>query len=295
MWSSPNNRQWTYIYLPHSPVYELSNYFVLSRLLHYVPYLSPIHPGRVILTFAGLSAAIEAITANGAAKSANTSAPQSQLDAGKALLKAALILQLAILTLYLIIAGRFQYNCIKSGVFDRAKGGQKQRVFAVLTTLYCSCALISIRTIYRTAEYFEQASIHIPPPGTPFDPTSLSVVIRYEWFFWVFEAMLMVCNSMLFNFRHPARYLPKSLMTYLGTDGVEREGVEFKDPRHWLSKMFDPFDIVGLIRGTDEKWWENGNHVRTGDVESEAAAPPPPHEEPKFCGKLMEKSTGQEN
>lgn len=33
---------------------------------------------------------------------------------------------------------------------------------------------------------------------------------RYEWFFNVFEATLMLCNSWLWSVRHPRKYLPRS-------------------------------------------------------------------------------------
>jgi len=53
------------------PVYSLTNYMLLGRTLYYVPYLSMIHPGRVISTFVGLDGVVEALTGNGAAKIAN--------------------------------------------------------------------------------------------------------------------------------------------------------------------------------------------------------------------------------
>src|SRR5690348_12613362 len=87
--------------IPHShlrrPLYELSNYFMLSRILYYVPYESPIHPGRVFITFGFISSAIEALNANGAVLVSNSSLPQHKQNTGKALLKAALMLQLGVL------------------------------------------------------------------------------------------------------------------------------------------------------------------------------------------------------
>ena len=49
------------------PLYELSNYFMLSRILYYVPYHSPLHPGRVLTTFGAISMVVEALNGNGAA------------------------------------------------------------------------------------------------------------------------------------------------------------------------------------------------------------------------------------
>ena len=36
------------------PVYQGADYFIMGRVLYYIPYHSPIHPGRVISTFIGL-------------------------------------------------------------------------------------------------------------------------------------------------------------------------------------------------------------------------------------------------
>lgn len=86
------------------PLYELANYFTLSRALYYIPYHSPIHPGRVLTTFAALSAVVEALNANGAWRVANSQAPKSQQDIGHALLKTALILQIVVVTFFVLLA-----------------------------------------------------------------------------------------------------------------------------------------------------------------------------------------------
>jgi len=48
----------TVLLLVAPPVYEGANYFLLGRILYYVPYHSPIHPGRVVTTFVGIDAVI---------------------------------------------------------------------------------------------------------------------------------------------------------------------------------------------------------------------------------------------
>ena len=75
----------------------------------------------------------------------------------------------------------------------------------------------------------------------------------------------MLVNTLMLNLRHPRKYLPRRSTTFLGEDGVEREGRKFKDHRSAAAKFFDPFDIVGLVKGNDKKdrWWENGNDVTT--------------------------------
>jgi hypothetical protein len=173
---------------------------------------------------------------------------------GKALLKTTLVLQLAVMVLFVSVAARWQWNCSRGGkLLYTANGGAGRNIKRVLITLYCSYALITSRTIYRTMEYFEFASFTAPAPGASFEPSSLSPVIRYKWFFWVFEATLMLCNSVMWNVWHPARDLPRSDRTYLAGDGTKREGVELKDPRRCWLKWVDPFDIWGLVMGNNEK------------------------------------------
>lgn len=255
------------------PLYELANYFILSRILYYVPYHSPIHPGRVLTTFGAVSSIIEALNANGAAYVANTSLPQSKQDIGKALLKSALVIQLGVLGLFVTLAAYFHYKCKKAGLLPND-------LQAVLLTLYCSSGLIGVRTIYRVVEYFTTANLKFT---ADLDPTSLSPVLRYEWFFWVFESVLMVTNTYLLNFRHPMRFLPRNNKIYLAEDGVtEIQGEGYEDRRPWYVTFLDPFDIVGMMKGRNmnQRFWETHEAGRNtapvegakaGDVESGVA------------------------
>ncbi|KAL4897268.1 hypothetical protein BDV59DRAFT_209545 [Aspergillus ambiguus] len=236
----------TVFLLAAPPVYEGANFFTLGRILYYIPYHSPIHPGRVFTTFIAMGAAIETITANGAALVANTSNTQSRQDIGKALLKAALILQIALMVGFVSLAGRFYYNCSRGGVLN-------YKVRYALYVLFTSCTLITIRTIYRTVEYFTAASLNVS------NIDQISPILKDEWFFWIFETLVMYSNTTLLNVSPPMRWLPRSNKIYLAEDGVtEIEGPGYEDRRHFLLTLFDPFDVVGLIanRGKKEKYWE---------------------------------------
>ncbi|OBT63369.1 hypothetical protein VE03_07212 [Pseudogymnoascus sp. 23342-1-I1] len=246
------------------PLYELGNYLVLSRCLHYMPHLSPLHPHRTLTLFLGLSVGVEVLTANGAAQSI-TGKTQAKQDLGKALLKAALVLQLAVMGLLLAVAGTYHRRASKAGILTNHSG--KADIKNVLITLYGSCGLITIRTIYRTVEYFFAAALH--PPYTAGE--SISPLIRYEWYFWVFEGMLMVANSYMLNWRHPGKYLPKRNNIFLRPDGTERVGEEFKDQRPFLLVFFDPLDILGLVLRTDKKWWEDENLPTPAEAEARRA------------------------
>ncbi|KAI0165055.1 RTA1 like protein-domain-containing protein [Hypoxylon sp. FL1284] len=231
------------------PLYELANYYVLGRILYFVPYYAPIHPGRVLTTFAAISTIIEALNGVGASYMANQSLPQDVQQAGYSLLKAALVMQLAVISIFLILAVLFQIKCRRNGI-------NHVKVNESLVTLYISSAIILVRCIYRTIEFFDIASTNLSSPGV--DASKLSPIIRYEWFFYVFEASLMLCNSVLLNIRHPRRWLPKSTKVYLARDGIsEITGPGYKDERSLLATLVDPFDIYGMIKGRDEttRFW----------------------------------------
>ncbi|CAK7263911.1 hypothetical protein SEPCBS119000_000721 [Sporothrix epigloea] len=248
------------------PVFELANYMVLGRILYYVPHLSPIHPGRVLTTFAAISSIVEALNANGASYSANTNLPQSKQNLGHVLIKVSLLMQLVVVTLFLLLAIVFQRRTIRAGI-------RNARLSNALTTLYCSEALLLTRTVYRVVEYFSIDQLHY---ADGIDPNTLSPILRYEWFFYVFEASLMLCNTWLINIRHPRRFLPESTKIYLDRDGVtEITGPGYRDDRNFVMTLIDPFDLISLIRGRDKEtaFWNqpqtgsnmNGHHMQLDD------------------------------
>lgn len=234
------------------PLLELANYNILGRALYYIPYHSPIHPGRVITTFAVISGVVEALNGNGAALTANQSLAEWRQQIGRSLLKASLMIQVVVIILFLLLAGVFHRRCLRAGI-------KHSGLYSVLYTLYASSTLLMARTVFRVVEYWSIADLHFVEG---LDPTTLSPAIRYESFFYVFEAGLMLCNVCMLNFRHPRKYLPKSTKTYLAQDSVtEVTGPGYKDPRSFLATLIDPFDLAGLIKGEDKKnrfWEQNG-------------------------------------
>ncbi|KAH6649597.1 hypothetical protein F5144DRAFT_542762 [Chaetomium tenue] len=246
------------------PLLELANYNVLGRILYYAPYHSPIHPGRVISTFAFISIVIEILNGNGVAYSVNQSLTPSQQATGRALLKAALVMQLGVLALFTLLAGTFHRRCLHAGL-------RNPNLLNALYTLYASTFLLAVRTIFRVAEYWTISQHDFWRPGG-LDLDALSPAIRYEWFFWVFEATLMLLNHVLMNVRHPRRFLPQSTKTYLALDGVtEVKGPGYKDGRPFWVTLVDPFDLWGLVRGRDKegRFWEagEGKVVRDGEAQ----------------------------
>lgn len=218
------------------PVYAAVNYIVFCRCLYYVPFMSPIHPLRVLVTFLGIDGLIEILIGNGASRLANTEATPKFRQVGEDLVKVALILQAVFFIIFILIGVRFQWACKKKGILN-------PNLNKVLLVMYTSCILITIRCIYRIVEFFQGYD------GEIYDT---------EWYFWVFEATLMFLNTVLLNIFHPGRFLPSSPRLFLGRDGVEREGPGWSDNRPFLFKMFDPIDLWGLIAGRDKhtKFWD---------------------------------------
>ena len=166
---------------------------------------------------------VEALNAVGVALASNPSSTQSKQSLGSNLTVAALGIQLAV-----ILAGEFHRRCKRAGIYPRA-------ISTPLGTLYASMALILIRCVYRLVEHAGgTTTVKLS------DPESLKVLsplVRFEWFFYVFEAAIMLLNSALWNAWNPGRYLPRSRRVYLAWDGrTECEGREGPDERPLLKK-----------------------------------------------------------
>jgi hypothetical protein len=220
----------------------------------------------------GVSVIVETFTANGAAQSANLENKPNAITVGHILLKVALILQLVVIVFFLWVAARFHYNCVKSGLIAPGKTARR-RVVPILLSLYLSSIFIGTRTIYRTVEYMGISSLPSKPADwVGYDVSTMSPMLRYEWFFYFFEATLMLCNTAMLNFRHPGKYLPEDVTIYLTPEGEEIKGQGWKDNRNLFMKVMDPFDFWGLASGQDKKdrWWEK-IEVQSADVNEMAA------------------------
>lgn len=227
----------TVLVMSGPPVYALINYFILSRILFYIPYLAPMHPGRVATTFVGLDAVCEILIAQGAWRMANSSMTEKQRKLGANLVTASLSLQIALFGSFGILAAHFHLRA------NRAKVLSKD-LQSVLYVLYVSAIIITIRCIYRLVEYIEGWD---------------STIYKNEIFFWIFEAIIMFLNTALLNMFHPGKRLPRSNSVFLSKDGVtERLGPGWKDDRPWIITVFDPVDLWGLFTGRDEKtkFWD---------------------------------------
>ncbi|KAK5661104.1 hypothetical protein OQA88_10994 [Cercophora sp. LCS_1] len=208
------------------PLLELANYHVLGRIFYYIPFLAPLPPGRVLATFGGLMALVEVLNAVGVALVANPSGQQTTQHLGKILVLVAIALQVLVILIFVALAGLFHRRCAKKNVKPRA-------AMVPLWTLYASMTLIFVRCMYRLVEHTGNTTIKLSDPDAL---RNLSPLLRYEWYFYVFEASLMLVNSFLWNIWHPGRFLRKNV--HLDADGLtEVHEDEKADQRPLLAKV----------------------------------------------------------
>lgn len=238
----------TVLILVAPPVYALLNYIVLGRTLYYVPQLSPIHPGRVITTFLGLDVVVGIITGNGGARVANADATPADIKAGRALLRASIILQLVSFFLFVVLEYAFHRRCKKAGILDQTSSAEAARnakkLRSVLYLMYISSVIISSRHIFRVVDVFQGYTGYLE---------------THEWPLYVFDGAFMFANALMLNIWHPMKYLPNDNKIYLSRDGTtERLGPGWEDKRPFLVTLVDPFDIGGLFMKRDkEKFWDH--------------------------------------
>ncbi|KAF9887528.1 hypothetical protein FE257_010106 [Aspergillus nanangensis] len=226
------------------PLLELANYHVLGRIFYYVPYLAPLAPGKVLSIFGALMAIVELVNALGVALAANPSSSHTQQETGGSLTVAALAIQLAVIFTFVLLAFMFQWRCYRSNIYSRT-------ISTPLITLYISMALILARSIYRLVEHLGNTVVNFDDPASL---RHLSPLLRYEWYFYIFEATLMLVNSVLWNIWNPGRYLPRNHHIYLSQDGkTELEMENVSDNRSFLLKIVSVLTF-GLAFHRKESW-----------------------------------------
>lgn len=185
-----------------------------------------------------LSSIVEMLNGLGVSWMANPAVKGSMRSVGRAMLKASLLLQIVVITLFVILVALFHRRCAAPG-----REPHLRRVSGPLLTMYISTAVILVRCIYRTIEYFYVADVRDFS-----NVDALSPLVRFEWFFYVFEASLMLVNEVSWNVRYPMRGLPRDYHIYLAQDGVtEVEGDGWGDKRSFIVTLLDPFGMFNLL------------------------------------------------
>lgn len=236
----------------NSPLLELSNYHVLCRIFSYVPHLAPIAPNRVLGIFGSLMGLVEALNALGVAFNSNPTGTEQGL--GKVLILVALAIQLCVINTFLVMAVIFHRRCSKAPIPGH------RGIPTLMFTLYTSMVLILIRCIYRMVEHAGNSTVDLDNPQ---ELHSLSCLYLYEWYFYVFDAALMLLNSWLWNVWHPGRFLPRDSTVHLAPDGQAEFAYESTDRpglaqvgymiKQWLSfgvwgQFFGPKTNTELVK-----------------------------------------------
>lgn len=211
-------------------------------------------------------ALIEALNAVGVALAANPTSSQTTQSLGKHLTLAALGIQIGVVIIFVLLAGTFHFRVLRffSSVSPPSSSltppspsvpGKKQKekkrevITTPLKTLYLSTALIFARCVYRLVEHAGNTTVRLRDLQAL---RALTPVLRYEWFFYVFEAGLMLVNSLLWNAWHPGRCAPAVVrgLFYLAGDGTEimMSEEEERDGRSVLARVGNVFTFGVFFR-----------------------------------------------
>lgn len=181
---------------------------------------------------------VEGLNSAGASLSSNPTAAESTQKSGSNLTIAALSIQVIVIVSFACLAVTFHLNCVKAGQHPEG-------VKTLMVTLYVSMALIMVRCIYRLVEH--------TTGGTALDLSNmdalwkLSPVLRYEAYFYVFEATLMLVNSVLWNVLNPGRFFPRNSHVYLAWDGTEVEDGKVVDKQQPLLIKIVKRTMIGRV------------------------------------------------
>ncbi|KAJ5584312.1 uncharacterized protein N7459_004112 [Penicillium hispanicum] len=189
------------------PLLELCNYHILGRMFSYIPWLSPFPPGNVLMLFGGLMGLVEAFNGIGVAFTSNPTG--NKQEAGKGLVLASLSIQLCVITSFFVMSTIFLVRCFKANIRNKA-------IPSLPYTLYVSMVLILIRSIYRVVQHAGNTTMNLHSQQ---ELESLSPIMRYEWYFLVFEGATMLLNSLLWNVFNAGRFLPQDEKVFLDEDG----------------------------------------------------------------------------
>ncbi len=210
--------------------------------MNYLPMHATLNPNRVVLLFIYISAAVEALTAAGAARMATNELGSSKYISGGTLISVSLVLQGVLELFFIYFVWDLHRRCRRANMCA-------PNIRSVFIMLYGTSSLILLRCIFRAAESFSKYRK---------DCYSLvgncSNVTNNEWYLYVFEAAPMVIYTCWLNVIHPGRFLPAKSKRYLDLDGqTERLGPGWIDRRPKWVTFVDLFDVRGAMNGRDEE------------------------------------------
>lgn len=179
---------------------------------------------KVLSTFGSLMGLVEVCNGLGISLSCNVKLGSTIISLGNYLVVAAVCIQIIVIIIFVVLAGTFVLRIRKASL-------SAPNVKTMTLTLYASMALICVRSLYRLVEHVGNSTLNIVNLDAL---RALSPVYRYEAFFYVFEASVMLVNSALWNIWNPGRFLPSNHRIYLTRDRGEVEGPRDPDSRSVL-------------------------------------------------------------
>ena len=234
------------------PLFAGAEYFILGRVLAYVPYYTPIHPGRVLSTFIMLDTIVEILAVNGASAQATAKTVRAR-NQGQYRMLVSLILQAVLEVVFLALVNMVERRCRRAKIFPR-------NLKIVCYILYVTSLMMLVRCIFRIVEGFELLDCSLDRPNC-------GPVDQHEWFFYVFEVANIFLFVALLTTFPPGKYLPPNEKVYLDpVDGTERVGPGFAkaDKRPMWQTVIDPFNLRRILTGSGlvvDRFWERNYPV----------------------------------
>lgn len=229
------------------PLLELANYHVLGRIFYYVPYHATLPASKVLSIFGALIAIVELLNGLGVSLASNPGSKASTQELGSHLTIAAVAIQLLVISIFIVLSAIFHHRCARSNV-------QSKAIPTIPNVLYVSMFLIFGRTIYRLVEHTGNTSVDVDDIEVL---EGLSPLLRYEVFFYIFEATFMLINSALWNIWNPCRFLPANIHTHLAKDGkTEVQSQEQPDDRSLLMKLISVLTFGMLFRKKENQHFQ---------------------------------------
>ncbi|QRV86327.1 RTA1-like protein [Ceratobasidium sp. AG-Ba] len=147
-------------------------------------------------------------------------------NGGISTIKLGRIILIAGLVLQVVSFGIFMFIAVAFDVKTRRSMGDKMGVIRPLMwAFYVSATLIIIRSIYRTIEF---STINFN-----FDEQQ-GYAITHEWMFYIFDSLLIIVATIVFNLVHPSNYLPNK-------KGLRMDGTTFEiKKREWFKRKSPP-------------------------------------------------------
>ncbi|KAG8739911.1 hypothetical protein FRC12_016172 [Ceratobasidium sp. 428] len=197
------------------PNYIPSDYMIFGRIMAYVGSEHGIvKHGLITKIFVGADVvAILTQATGGSMLSGNGGI--STIKLGRAILIVGLALQVISFGVFMFIAVTFDVKT------RRSLGDKMNTIRPLIWAFYVSALLIIIRSIYRTIEF---STINFN-----FDEQQ-GYAITHEWLFYIFDSLLIIVATVVFNLVHPANYLPNR-------KGLRMDGTTFEiKKRQWFKR-----------------------------------------------------------